>query len=92
MKPIFDDEDSRDNGKQSAKCRLFHLEEVYKNFDERQYVLEISVHNFEHMYWIKKFSELTLFGSKNNGTAIRKAIEKFDLFCGQWFDTGDSNG
>ena len=91
MKPIFDDKESRDNGKRTARCRLFHLEEVHSNFNKGQYVFEITVNDFENMYWIRKFSELALLEAESSGKAIRKAIEKFDTFCGQWFDTGDSN-
>lgn len=83
MKPIFDDQYSIDNGQEIARCRLFHLEEVYINFDKRQYVFELIVRSFA----TKKYSELMLFDSESNGGAIRKAIEKFDLFCNGWFNS-----
>ena len=84
MKCIFDD--SKYVKDETARCRLFELEELRINFEQRVFVYETTVYDYSSDVKTRKQSDVELLFAETTGKAIRKAIDNFDAFCDMWFD------
>jgi len=90
MDYIFRDNEYKNN--QNISCRLYEFEDLRRDFETGVFIFVVVVNEYMGDFLKSKYSNVEFLFAKDQGKAIRKAIEKFDLFCGQWFDTGDSDG